>query len=171
MTRADWLRSLGVKVAVEYATSPDGASPRRAFELINKTNQFNTTGRRWTPDEFASFFAAGGVCVLASLRDRVVDNGIVGAALVRSGVIEQAVLSCRVFGLGAEVVMGSVATRLALAQAGRAVGSIIDTGRNFTCHNYFASLGFTAADGRFEAEGGCEYPDWIEVEDAAVQPQ
>jgi FkbH-like protein len=168
MPRADWLRSLGVKVALEYVLTPDGAASRRAFELINKTNQFNTTGRRRTAEEFSSFFAGDGVCVLASLRDRTIDNGIIGAVLVRAGVIEQAVLSCRVFGLGAEIVMGAAATRLAISQAGRAIASLIDTGRNFTCHKYFETLGFVAVDGGFQAEKTCDNPGWIEVEDAAA---
>ena len=34
----------------------------------------------------------------------------------KRGHIEQAVLSCRVFGLGAETVMGAAATELAIAQ-------------------------------------------------------
>ena len=79
----------------------------RAFELINKTNQFNTTGKRWELAEMKRFLETGGVCLVTSLKDKTIDNGIIGAALIKDGEIAQAVLSCRVFGLGAEVEHGA----------------------------------------------------------------
>ncbi|SDA70689.1 HAD-IIIC family phosphatase [Sinorhizobium sp. NFACC03] len=163
MSREDWLRSLQLEQQLFIMDIDDKPRFERGFELINKTNQFNTTGKRWELSEFKDFLAAGGVCLLSSLRDKTGDNGITGAALVKDGEIVQAVLSCRVFGLGAEVAMGSAATKIALSQADRATGMIIDTGKNLTCHGWFKSLGFTDADGHFETVEACETPEWIKV--------
>jgi FkbH-like protein len=151
MPREEWLKSLNIEQS--FFLVRDGGSQyfNRSFELLNKTNQFNTTGRRWTLAEMQEFFEGGGVCVATSLKDKTIDNGIIGVALVKGGEIVQTVLSCRVFGLGAEVSMGRIATEIALTQAEKATGRIIDTGKNFTCHKYF------------EATQPCEAPDWIAI--------
>ncbi|NLH83125.1 MAG: hypothetical protein GX458_20120, partial [Phyllobacteriaceae bacterium] len=39
----------------------------------------------------------------------------------------------------------------------------VDTGRNFTCHGYFDTLGFQAVEGGFATEKACAFPDWTEV--------
>ncbi|MDD7960700.1 hypothetical protein PUT90_28520, partial [Klebsiella pneumoniae] len=64
--------------------------------MLNKTNQFNTTGKRWELGEIQAFFDKGGEIVYVSLKDSTADNGIVGVTLVRPNRIDQAVLSCRV---------------------------------------------------------------------------
>jgi FkbH-like protein len=70
----------------------------RAVQLINKTNQFNANGRRWTDDEVDAALAGGGQLITASLRDRTGTHGEIAACLLdKSGVIEAFVLSCRVF--------------------------------------------------------------------------
>ncbi|WP_246811859.1 HAD-IIIC family phosphatase [Ensifer sp. ENS11] len=165
MSREDWLRSLEIEQQLFIMDIDDKPRFDRGFELINKTNQFNTTGKRWELSEFKGFLAAGGVCLLSSLRDKTGDNGITGATLVKDGEIVQAVLSCRVFGLGAEVAMGAAATKIALSQAERATGRIVDTGKNFTCHGWFKSLGFSETDGHFVAAQACQMPEWIKVSD------
>lgn len=162
-SREEWLKSLDIHVSIQIRNTTSGPDMARVFELINKTNQFNTNGHRWTQTEFDDFFKTGGVCVYASLKDRAVDNGIIGVVMVGDGALTQAVLSCRVFGLGAEVVMGSVATRIALARARKAKGSIVDTGRNFTCHGYFDTLGFQPVEDGFATEEACAFPDWTAV--------
>jgi len=70
----------------------------RAVQLINKTNQFNLNGIRWSDEEVGSFLKAGGQLFTASLTDRNGEHGEILAALVgANGVIEAYVLSCRVF--------------------------------------------------------------------------
>jgi FkbH-like protein len=163
MPREDWLRSLEIEETLFVLDPKDKLRFERGFELINKTNQFNTTGKRWEVSEFTTFLADGGVCLLASLKDKTIDNGIIGVALVKGGEIVQAVLSCRVFGLGAEITMGSAATKIALSQTPTAKGRIVDTGKNFTCHNWFSDLGFTNLDDQFETSETCAMPTWIAV--------
>ncbi len=165
LSRADWLASLNCRqrfIVVREPGSPDFA---RALELLNKTNQFNTTGRRWSGGELAEFLHAGGVALSTALTDRTVDNGVVGVALIGGGEIVQLVLSCRVFGLGAETNLGRAATLIALSQAALARGRIVDTGRNFACHDLFERLGFRCDGDQFAADAPCPPTPWIEVED------
>ena len=164
LSRADWLTSLNCRQRFDVIR--DGASPCfvRALELLNKTNQFNTTARRWSAGELSDFLDRGGVAVATALKDRTADNGVVGVALVKTGEIVQLVLSCRVFGLGAEINLGRAATLIALAQAASARGQIVDTGRNFACHGLFDSLGFRNEGDHFVCESPCPPTPWIEVE-------
>jgi FkbH-like protein len=75
----------------------------RAVQLINKTNQFNANGRRWTEEEISAVLAAGGRLFGASLSDRTGDHGEVIACLIDDGgTIEAFVMSCRVFQRRAE---------------------------------------------------------------------
>jgi predicted enzyme involved in methoxymalonyl-ACP biosynthesis len=97
------------------------------------------------------------------LKDKTVDNGIVGVTLFRCGEIVQTVLSCRVFGLGAEVGMGSIATGLALDGAKEVKATVVDTGKNLSCHDYFKTIGFSQLDDHYETATPCSIPEWINM--------
>jgi FkbH-like protein len=163
LSRTEWLKSLDLREKISIVSSFDSPEGTRAFELINKTNQFNTTGRRWNSAEFEEFLQNGGVCLTAALRDKNIDNGIIGVTLIKNGEIVQSVLSCRVFGLGAEIGMGSAATIAALRQGAKAIGRIEDSGKNFSCHRFFEDIGFLWTGEYFEAKESCELPSWIQV--------
>jgi FkbH-like protein len=133
----------------------------RVTQLINKTNQFNPTTRRYTADEVARLAAAPGhVTLQFRLRDRFGDNGLVSAMiLVPDGsqptrmVIDTWVMSCRVFGRQLELAAMNVAV-----EAVRWLGATeiradyAPTAKNGYVRDLFAGLGFTsphapAADG------------------------
>jgi len=61
LNREEFLASLGASVVIARLKSDRSQHYARAFELLNKTNQFNTTGKRWTSVEMVSFFEKGGV--------------------------------------------------------------------------------------------------------------
>ena len=163
MSREEWLESLEIEQQFHLVVSKDAALFERALELLNKTNQFNTTGKRWELSELEKFFGAGGVCLLTSLKDRTVDNGAVGVALISGGELVQVVLSCRVFGLGAEIGLGRIATLISLSRAERSTGQIVDTGKNFACHKYFETIGFERENGHFVGVRACDVPQWIKI--------
>jgi FkbH-like protein len=160
--RSAWLRSLEVEQEfriVRKATDPDAD---RCFELLNKTNQFNTTGKRWSIEEFNELLVSGGTLIGCRLRDNTVDNGLVGVAVIRNNTIQQTVLSCRVFGLGAELGLLSFAAEQVLRSHSLVHALLADTGRNFACHGTFAALGF---EGGGSGVWTCDHipaaPDWI----------
>lgn len=69
----------------------------RALQLINKTNQFNLNGIRWTEDELTAVLASGGHLFSASLADAHGEHGEIMACLIdHVGCIRAWVMSCRV---------------------------------------------------------------------------
>jgi FkbH-like protein len=115
----------------------------RAFELINKTNQFNTTGRRWSEQEVDGFFAAGGVIAAYEVEDRYTAYGLVGVVLLHGRGIVQWVMSCRVIGLGVE--HAAMCELVAEMRRGRDLpisASLTETGQNGPCLGFFQDAGF-----------------------------
>ena len=99
LSRADFLASLEIRAALhEIASTSDGRFAR-TLELINKTNQFNTTGKRWNLQEFTGFFRDGGRCFVLDVTDCYTAYGIVGVLLASGNDIIQFVMSCRVVGM------------------------------------------------------------------------
>jgi FkbH-like protein len=91
----DFLAALKLVCRVEEVVDRDSAAGQRAFQLINKTNQWNINGRRIEDAEFRS-----GRLFVADVRDAGNSYGIVGAALVHGEVVTHLVISCRVIGMG-----------------------------------------------------------------------
>lgn len=168
MSRDEWLLSLQLEATITQVRDVASAEGARALELINKTNQFNTTGKRWSLAEFQDFLGNSGCCLVLSLKDRNIDNGLIGVSLILAGEIVQTVLSCRVFGLGAEIALGSAATAVALGQRDVATARLVDTGKNYTCHAYFTELGFARQGQVFEARSACAAPSWIALRHAGL---
>jgi FkbH-like protein len=163
-SREEWLRSLEICVRFQHVGGQDDAGYNRAFELINKTNQFNTTGQRWTADQMHALFAQGGRLVALSVSDKHVDNGLVAVAVVRGDTIVQVVLSCRVFGLGVEDaflyhIVQTIASEHSVIRAEEA-----ETERNLVSREYFVRNGFVRdAKGAavLEAVERIAMPAWI----------
>jgi len=90
-----FLSTLGMRLILHDRSEGERT---RAVQLINKTNQFNANGRRWTEEEIADVLARGGRLYGATLEDRSGSHGEIISCLVGpDGVIEAFVMSCRVF--------------------------------------------------------------------------
>lgn len=163
MTRDDFLRSLGieVKIRVLSQSSPEFA---RCFELVNKTNQFNTTGKRWTSAEFVEFISQGTIYFFQS-KDKLIEHGIVGVFFVRAGEIVQFVMSCRVIGFDIEMaVLGKLSESIADTTSIRA--KIFETDVNMPCRSLYANCGFKLADDGYyylDATNIVPIPDYVNI--------
>ena len=153
--------------AVTLGEIADTDAPRfaRAFELINKTNQFNTTGQRWTRRECANHFAAGSTFIVFDVTDRFADYGLVGVVILRGAHIVQWVMSCRVIGMAVEqAVMAALVERL--RAAGGAVAAVFcETDANLPCRSFYSSCGFVR-DGELwtlPADVVVSLPDYVRV--------
>jgi FkbH-like protein len=98
-TSADFLAGLKAKIRLEFSRAPDDG---RAFELVNKTNQFNLNGHRYTETEWQAYFRAPGTfLVTASYEDRFGPLGKIAVLGVRVGAekvqVDVWVMSCRAF--------------------------------------------------------------------------
>jgi FkbH-like protein len=159
----EWLASLSLEQTIEIVERSDHPRFERAFELLNKTNQFNTTGRRWERHEIDALLAEGGALVCSMLRDKLADNGMISVVVVRGNEIVQAVLSCRAFKFGAELAAGRVACQRILATHDHVRASLVDTGLNKTCHPYFRKMGFEEKDGVWTTAALPPLPDHLAV--------
>lgn len=89
-----FLRDLGMVLQITDRTLQQ---QERALQLINKTNQFNLNGRRYTEEEFQQVLAGGGRLFTASLKDKHGDHGEIIACLIDGDEhILSLVMSCRV---------------------------------------------------------------------------
>lgn len=142
MPREEFLASLGVRVA--RIVIDDTAHPRfaRAFELVNKSNQFNTTGERWTIEQIRHFFTAGGRFEAFEVSDKFTQYGLVGVAIVEGDTLRQYVMSCRVLGLDAELAFLITLTGEIADREGQVRGRIVVTDANVLARDLFARLGF-----------------------------
>ena len=145
ISRADFLEGLDIRVASDVITEAGHGRFPRSLELINKTNQFNTTGRRWAAAEMQAALRDGAVIHAFSVADRFTDYGLVGAVLARGTTIAQLVMSCRVVGLDIERrMLAGVVDGLRRNGATRVTACFSATDRNAPCANVFAEAGFRA---------------------------
>jgi len=93
-----FIRSLGI--GITWWRNNRGQLAR-ITQLINKTNQFNLTTRRYTQSEVEALMAAHDVLSF-KVTDKFGDMGIVGVVIIQEGVIDTFLLSCRVLGRGIE---------------------------------------------------------------------
>jgi len=90
-----FLRDLDMRLTMHERSTGDRT---RAVQLINKTNQFNLNGLRWSDAEVGVVLAAGGRLFTATLDDRTGTHGEILACLVdEAGRVRSLVMSCRVF--------------------------------------------------------------------------
>ena len=143
VSREAFLATLDIEVEGRRITDlADPAFPR-AFELINKTNQFNTTGRRWTQAELKALFESGGVLHAFDVADRFSRYGLVGVVIVQGPAILQMVMSCRVVGLDVELAMvGEVLRDLRAAGVSEVSALAAETDANKLSRDLWARTGF-----------------------------
>jgi len=137
----------------------DAVGRARITQLINKTNQFNLTTRRYSETAMARMEEDAACFTLqARLTDRFGDNGMISVVVCRSnekGVwdIDVWLMSCRVLGRGVERAVLAELLRHASEQRVHTLrGSYIPSGRNTLVENHYRDLGFelcerTAAGG------------------------
>jgi FkbH-like protein len=141
----------------------DSIGQQRIVQLINKTNQFNLTTRRYTDAQVAAIASdPDAIGVQMRLLDRFGDNGIIAIVILRrqapdAMLIDTWLMSCRVLGRQVESTTLNVVAQLARGMgARRLVGEYIPTAKNAMVRDHYEKLGFVpisrAPDGRSLAE-------------------
>jgi FkbH-like protein len=143
MPRAEFLASLGVTVATFIVSSAAHPKFERVMELVNKSNQFNTTGRRWTQKEWTFGFAHGLKVLVLQVNDKFTNYGLVVAALLDANTIIQFVMSCRVIGLGVEeAAVAKINQEMIQSKAALLQALLKPSDSNFLCRDLFQKTGF-----------------------------
>jgi FkbH-like protein len=127
----------------------DAVGRVRIAQLINKSNQFNLTTRRYTEAEVASMETDPGFYTLqVRLADRFGDNGMISVVIFRKGadewVCDTWLMSCRVLKRRVEeAVLAAVVSAARAAGAKRLVGDYLPSLKNAMVAGHFKELGFS----------------------------
>ena len=141
LTRHEFLKNLGCTVKIEKITSFASPSLPRCFELLNRTNQFNTTGKRWTSTDIQDYLSDQGSIFSISVSDKYSQYGLVGVILYRNGEFTQFCLSCRVLGLEVEESVLSTIVSLEYKTPNIAfTGKIIPTDTNIVSRDVYTRV-------------------------------
>ena len=126
----------------------DAVGRKRITQLLNKTNQFNLTTRRYTEAEIAQIESdPDSLGLQVRLADKFGDNGMISTVIcrVRSDhwEIENWIMSCRVLNRRVEELLcDEIADRARRRGAGALLGTYIPTERNKMVEEHYAKLGF-----------------------------
>lgn len=141
-----YLRSLEMRLVWQRFSNVD---LHRVVQLINKTNQFNLTTRRYTEPEVLEVMSDTSAFGLQfRLNDRLGDNGIIAIVIGRM-VSEEDIeldtwlMSCRVLGRRVEeATLAAIVTEASRLGAKRLNGEYRPTAKNGMVQDHFPRLGF-----------------------------
>jgi FkbH-like protein len=150
-----YLKSLEMEMT---STPFDAAGRARIVQLINKSNQFNLTTRRYSEvdvknfQEDSSYFTRQ-----VRLTDALGDNGMIGVIICKKNAatweIDTWLMSCRVLGRRAEeAVLLDIVRNAKKYGALRLVGTYCPTEKNVIVKDHYNKLGFTKITGDDRSE-------------------
>ena len=151
----------------------DAVGRTRIAQLVNKSNQFNLTTRRYTEAEVEALEAdATGLTLQVRLEDAFGDNGMISVVICRAVAgatweIDSWLMSCRVLGRKVEqMVLHELLRQAAARGITELVGTYLPTGRNGLVQEHYARLGFSGVE--TAADGGTTWR--LTVAEASVVP-
>ena len=171
----DFYRYLDARVHIQ-PLSPTNAA--RAEQLAAKTNQFNTTTRRYSRSQLEALARDDGGVYVIGLEDRFTELENIGLVVLRhdspdpgGAEIDLFLLSCRILGRGVEsAVLSWLADETRQQGFERLVGLVIESERNAPAREIYAQHGY-----RRGKQPGCwtldlagerpALPDWIKLLD------
>lgn len=155
MSREEFLASLQLEVETIRIASAHDKNFNRAFELLNKTNQFNTTGKRWTPEEITREFERGLRIYCFNVRDRFTKYGIVCVSLTQGDSILQFVMSCRVIGLGVELAaLSTIESDMRSSTQGEITALEFETAANTLSRDLYKRAGYAKLGSEWKKRKG-----------------
>ena len=166
----EYLRGLDMTISFKPF---DAQGRQRIVQLINKTNQFNLTTRRYTESQVSEMEANPSVLTLqVRLTDRFGDLGMIAVIIGRPHSERGAVLdidnwlmSCRVLGRQVETATLSViAAKAKEMKIASLVGTYIPTDKNRLVENHYGTLGFV------KSASGPDGKTFWELDLATYQP-
>ncbi len=144
----EFYRSLEQELEVRRVTPMTLA---RIAQLTQKTNQFNTTTKRYSEQQIQAMEQNAHRVYSLRVKDRYADNGLVGVAILAEKgevcEIDTLLLSCRVIGRTVETAfLSKLAEEARTAGATRLEGWFLPTKKNAPAKDFYAQHGFEAAD-------------------------
>ena len=153
-----YLTSLDMKMTLDKF---DSAGRSRISQLINKSNQFNLTTKRYNEVDIEKI--ENDECFYTRqirLKDVFGDNGMVSVIICHKGTdswtIDTWLMSCRVLGRSVEVAaLQDIILNAKKAGVNKLIGMYIPSPRNIIVKDHYQKLGF------FKMSGGEEVENWM----------
>jgi len=145
----DFLRELKMKIKIGFS---DDITITRIEQLLNKTNQFNLTTKRYSSSDIIKIISDGGKVLWLSSADRYGDNGIVGVAILieikhKIWIIDSMLLSCRVIGRKIETAfLAEIVEILKSESAYELYGQYLPTKKNHIVSDFYKKHSFKLTD-------------------------
>lgn len=145
----DYLTSLEMHMVIAPF---DDAGRGRITQLINKSNQFNLTTKRYGEDDVRKMESDPGLTTWQiRLEDKFAQHGMIGVVIVRTDgtdwTIDTWLQSCRVLERGVEqCVMNCLFESAAQAGINKVHSKYIPTDRNGMVSDFYSRLGFAVVD-------------------------
>lgn len=145
----DFLRELDMNVRIG---SVDSESLPRVAQLLGKTNQFNTTTRRYSASEVQALVDGGAIALWLRASDRFGEHGLVGVAIAlpqQEGrwIIDVFLQSCRVIGRRIETALLHWLSAMVRERGGTVLlGEFIPSIKNHPARDLYARHGFKPLD-------------------------
>ena len=146
----DYLASLNMQIIFQPF---DKTGRSRIAQLVNKSNQYNLTTRRYTEAEIAQVEADPNCFTLqVRLTDIFGDNGMISVVICRETEprvweIDTWLMSCRVLGRGVQdMVLREILKHAEANGIDRLVGTYIPSARNQMVEDHYPLLGFESID-------------------------
>jgi FkbH-like protein len=143
---------------------------QRTVQLINKTNQFNLTTRRYSEEDVVALIGDPRAFGLQlRLVDRFGDNGIIGIVIGKMAdgedlLIDTWLMSCRVLGRQVEpTTLNLVADAAKRLGARRLIGEYLPTKKNGMVRDHYFKLGFAVIETRTDgsSRGVLDLPTYV----------
>ncbi|QIX80553.1 HAD-IIIC family phosphatase [Chryseobacterium indologenes] len=141
----DYLSSLDIKIAI-YENTDEHIG--RIAQLMNKTNQFNVTTKRYLENDLIHLRNTGFKILSARVKDKFGDNGITAVCIleVRDDTlsIESYLLSCRILGRNIENILLCYILKTYAEKDNLCIKAMYrPSEKNKQCATFFDDLGFT----------------------------
>ena len=150
-THEQYLSELKMKVTlIDQSENPS----ERVLQLIEKTNQFNTTTRRHKKDDLLNMVSNGATIYSVSLEDKYSEKEAVGVLILvpkdNQIIIETFVLSCRVLGRDIEnSIIGFCINILDMVEYSGLFGEFIPSGKNTVAQQSYLDMDFDEVKGGY----------------------
>jgi len=170
-----YLRSLEMRIVFSRF---EPTTRSRVTQLINKSNQFNLTTRRYTESQIEQLeLDADAMTLHARLLDKFGDNGIICVVICRSSrpgtwTIDTWLMSCRVLGRSVErTVLAEILLRARAANISILEGIYLPTERNEMVREHYAKLGFAQVEEGSDGSSRWELSTNVEIGDLPMAVQ
>jgi len=139
-----YLKELNMKITIKYMNK---ANIDRIVQLINKSNQFNLTTKRYTKEELLKNIASNDFVYCVEVEDKFGNLGICGVCIIKNNnstyYIDEFLLSCRVLGRTIEdEFLKVVLNDLYSKNIDKIYGEYIKTTKNSQVSNFYDKFGF-----------------------------